>query len=145
MDTGILLGYAKCAAYAEEVERKYSLLDPANYTVISIVTLGEIYSIAHQRKWGTKKLRELDALVAKIPWIGINDLALVQKYAEIDAFSQGKGTIPLPNGMSSLNMGKNDLWIAVVAAILQGTLITTDGDFDHLNGSFFTVIQVNPK
>lgn len=145
MDTGVLLGYVRGAFYAKEIEKEYSLLDPTNYVLVSIVTLGEIYSIAYQRKWGPRKLGDLHTLVAKIPWIGIDNLELVQKYAEIDAFSQGKGATPLPKGISSRNMGKNDLWIAATTALLQGTLITTDRDFEHLNRSFFTVIQVNPK
>jgi tRNA(fMet)-specific endonuclease VapC len=41
-------------------------------------------------------------------------------------------------------MGKNDLWIASVAAILNLQLITTDNDFDHLNGVFFEVRKINP-
>jgi len=40
-------------------------------------------------------------------------------------------------------MGKNDLWIASVAAIMNLTLITTDADFDHLNSVFFNVKKIN--
>jgi len=40
-------------------------------------------------------------------------------------------------------MGKNDLWIALTAALLGLTLITTDADFDHLNGSFFDVRKID--
>jgi predicted nucleic acid-binding protein len=39
-------------------------------------------------------------------------------------------------------MGKNDLWIAATAYILDATLLTADGDFDHLNGSFLDVKKV---
>lgn len=58
-------------------------------------------------------------------------------YGEIDAFSQGKlKGQPLPAGLSSRNMGKNDLWIAVSAAATVATLLTTDKDFKHLKGVF---------
>ena len=36
-------------------------------------------------------------------------------------------------------MGKNDLWIAATAYAMNAQLLTTDGDFDHLDNSFFIV------
>lgn len=41
--------------------------------------------------------------------------------------------------MSARNMGKNDLWIAATAAMSEATLLTTDNDFDHLDGHYFKV------
>jgi tRNA(fMet)-specific endonuclease VapC len=41
-------------------------------------------------------------------------------------------------------MGKNDLWIAATASLLQLQLITTDADFQHLDGSFLHVRQIDP-
>ena len=38
----------------------------------------------------------------------------------------------MPQGLSSRNMGKNDLWIAVIALYFDQELHTTDNDFDHL-------------
>jgi predicted nucleic acid-binding protein len=43
---------------------------------------------------------------------------------------------------SARKMGKNDLWIAATAYSINGTLMTTDGDFDHLNGTLLDVIKV---
>ena len=42
-------------------------------------------------------------------------------------------------------MGKNDLWIAATAAVLDATLLTMDKDFNHLNDIFLTVncIDIN--
>lgn len=36
-------------------------------------------------------------------------------------------------------MGKNDLWIAATASAIDATLITSDKDFDHLDGNYLTV------
>lgn len=33
-------------------------------------------------------------------------------------------------------MGKNDLWIAATASAFDITLVTTDKDFNHLDGKF---------
>ena len=64
-------------------------------------------------------------------------------YAEIDAYSQGKLlSNPVPVGSSARNMGKNDLWIAATASILNITLLTSDKDFDHLNGVYLDVEKV---
>jgi len=42
-------------------------------------------------------------------------------------------------------MGKNDLWIASLAALLGLVLVTTDSDFEHLDNVFFTVRKINPS
>ena len=39
-------------------------------------------------------------------------------------------------------MGKNDLWIAATAFALDVPLMTTDGDFDHLNDTFLKVLKI---
>lgn len=36
-------------------------------------------------------------------------------------------------------MGKNDLWIAATASILGAKLLTTDNDFEHLNGKYLEI------
>ena len=59
-------------------------------------------------------------------------------YAEIDAFSQGK-LKDRPLSISARNMGKNDLWIAATASILNATLLTTDLDFNHLHNVFLNL------
>jgi len=67
-------------------------------------------------------------------------------YAEIDAYSQRLNpnfeTYPFD---TPRNMGKNDLWIASLAALLSLKLITTDSDFDHLHNVFFEVKKIKPE
>jgi predicted nucleic acid-binding protein len=67
---------------------------------------------------------------------------VIYRYAEIDAFSQcrlvGKNT-----DFTARNMGKNDLWIAATASVLDATLLTTDNDFDHLQNEFLQVAKVD--
>jgi tRNA(fMet)-specific endonuclease VapC len=41
-------------------------------------------------------------------------------------------------------MGKNDLWIAACAKASGASLLTTDKDFDHLNGALLTVEYISP-
>ncbi len=70
--------------------------------------------------------------------INENDDSLMDAYTKIDAYSQGN-LDGEPLGMSARNMGKNDLWITASAYVANADLITTDGDFDHLNGKWITV------
>lgn len=144
LDTGILLGYIRGAGYAEYAERKYALSQPPNVPLISVVSKGEIYSLAIQFAWGAQKRQALDDLLRGIPAVDINTDRIIHRYAEIDAYSQGKDrATPLPTGMSAWNMGKNDIWIAATSSVLNATLLTTDTNFDHLNGVFFTVVYVD--
>lgn len=40
-------------------------------------------------------------------------------------------------------MGDNDLWIAATASVTNTPLITTDKDFEHLNGVFLELIWID--
>lgn len=67
LDTGIVLGYVRAAGYAEYIEKKYAPFNPPNIPLISIVSKGEIYSLAIQFGWGVAKLKTLDELLRKLP------------------------------------------------------------------------------
>ena len=144
LDTGVLVGYIRGADYANHIEVKYSVSQPPNITVISVVTVGEILSLAKQLGWGNSKMQLMEDLLSKLPDIAISDRRIAGKYAEIDAFSQGKHqSMQLPNGISSRNMGKNDIWIAAIGSVLGATLLTTDLDFNHLHDNFLQVIYID--
>ena len=110
--------------------------------MISVVTVGEIKSIARRNKWGKKKIESLEELLERFLVADINVEAIVEKYAEIDTFSQGK-LLDKKVDFTARNMGKNDLWIAATGAVLNLILVTTDGDFDHLNDEYLTVKKID--
>jgi tRNA(fMet)-specific endonuclease VapC len=71
--------------------------------------------------------------------------ALLFKSDELDTYSQRLNPNFENYPFDTLrNMGKNDLWIASLAALLGLTLVTTDADFDHLNNVFFGVRKIRP-
>ncbi|MCK4766216.1 MAG: type II toxin-antitoxin system VapC family toxin [Candidatus Aminicenantes bacterium] len=145
LDTGILLGFVRGAGYSKYVEQKFKLTDPGNILLVSAVSVGEMYSLAAQFQWGENKKNDLEDVLSEIQSIDISFPQILKKYAEIDAFSQGKHPVQeLPPGMTARNMGKNDLWIAATASVLEATLLTTDKHFDHLGGAFLEVIYVDP-
>lgn len=146
LDTGILVGYIRGAGYAEYIEAKYSVSEPPNIPVISIISIGEILSLAIQFRWGDRKTQIMKDILSRFASIDINDDKIMEKYAEIDAFSQGKyPSMKLPKGMTARNMGKNDIWIAATGSVLNATLLTIDYHFDHLNNLFLSVVFIDQK
>lgn len=142
LDTNILVIYARGADLAKKIEHDLKLLTRENDLVRSVVTVGEIKSIAKRNKWGEKKIENLKELLERFLVADINIETIVEKYAEIDTFSQGK----LSDGkvdFTARNMGKNDLWIAATGSVLSLVLVTTDGDFDHLNDRYLTVKKID--
>jgi tRNA(fMet)-specific endonuclease VapC len=143
LDTNILLQIIRENESFLDILENYQLFNPANETYISIVTVGELSSIARQNKWGVKKQKLLEDLARLCQPIPIEKQIIVDAYAEIDAFSNGKlSENPLPRGMSARNMGKNDLWIAATAHVLEATLITTDADFVHLKDIYMGIVHI---
>lgn len=67
--------------------------------------------------------------------IDIRFQPIIDAYAEIETFSQGKHKAK-SLGTTARNMGKNDLWIAATTFTTKAALITTDKDFHHLDQSF---------
>lgn len=145
LDTGIIVGYLRRASYAEYVDKTYSPFESPNVPAMSIVSVGELLSLAIQFGWGVDKKEELKKHLQKIPHVDIKNESIFSMYAEIDSYSQGKNPSKrLPSGLTSRNMGKNDLWIAATASVINAKLITTDQDFQHLDGNFLAVIYIDP-
>ena len=135
VDTNILLLYIRQDTRVAAIDALYDPLAASATSIISVVTEGEIRSIALQRDWGTPKMAALKTMLKKFLIADIHVKEIIEAYAEIDAFSQGKlKTKSL--GMTARSMGKNDLWIAATAFVLNLPLLTTDKDFQHLDGIY---------
>jgi tRNA(fMet)-specific endonuclease VapC len=135
-DTNILLYSVSEEVFLEKLNKRFDIFNPLNTNLISAVTIGEIYSIALRNRWGSKRMSNLAQklkLVTPIPVT--DDLNLIQMYAEIDVYSQNQHP-SLKMTTSARKMGKNDLWIAATTAIYNATLLSSDLDFEHLDGLF---------
>ena len=113
----------------------YGLDNPSNQVVYSVVTIGELRSFAVRNKWGIAKCQMMENLLLEFGAIDVNTNSILNKYAEIDAFSKGK-LENRPLSISSRTMGKNDIWIAATTSVLNAILLTTDNDFNHLQNEF---------
>ena len=142
LDTNILLNVVRNSELYQEVNKKYRLFNSPNTSHTSFVCIAEIRSIAIRNGWGNSKMAALQSLETKIPPIWINNYEFIERYVEIDTFSLGKHPTKALSS-SAKTMGKNDLWIAATASLLGASLITTDADFDHLNGVFFDLIKIS--
>lgn len=110
---------------------------------VSFVSIAEAQSIVYQNRWGSTKAQRLDEFFSSVRVISIDHL-LLPTYIGIDAYSQRthpdyeKYPFSTPR-----NMGKNDLWIAATASLLNLQLVTTDKDFDHLETSFLSLQKIS--
>ena len=142
LDTNMFITAIRGEAFMKYIDQQYRKRDNILFT--SCVVEGELKSFSIQRKWSYNKIQKMEKLLTDFTIYPIKTELIIDKYAEIDAYSQGKHpTIQLPT--SARNMGKNDIWIAATASVLGATLLTMDKDFDHLNNVFLTVEWIDLK
>ena len=134
LDTNILVHSVRLDATWSRIREEYQLLliDPT--PIISIVTVGELRSLALQWTWGSAKLDRMAFALDYFDVVPVEDPALVDKYAEIDAHFQTRGR----------KLGKNDVWIAATAVRFDARLLTTDRDFNELDPLFLKRDWVSP-
>jgi tRNA(fMet)-specific endonuclease VapC len=142
LDTNILLFISR----TRNTDSFVDFINPDNSTLyISVASEAEIKSLALKNNWGAKRAAILHDFLDGINIVEIGQ-SYVDIYAEIDGYSQrlNQNFKEYPFE-TPRNMGKNDLWIASLAALLGLQLITTDGDFDHLHNVFFPVRRILPE
>lgn len=143
-DTNILVHYIRKSEILTDFEKTYQPFSNKNVVLISIVTVAEIKSLAIQFGWGEKKKQQLEKLLGYFLQVPIQTERQIKVYAEMDAYSKHKDpSRKYPDGFTSKKVGKNDLWIAATAHVTHSILVTTDSDFDHLDGVFIELIKPN--
>ena len=133
-DTNILIFLERRGQVHRRIESKYHLSLPSPKPLISIVTLAEVRAFADLRSWGEDRISRLEDSLDSFTMVPIIAGLIVDAYVEIDAYSHRIGH----------DMGKNDLWIAATAMVTGATLLTTDQDFDHLNGIYLIREWIDP-
>lgn len=133
LDTNIIIAYIRQNLVYQTAEALLQLTDEDVQLIVSVVTIGEIRVLAQRNDWGDKKMDLLNRFFEEtllVVDVSIGAPELIDAYVEIDSQSKGK------------NMGKNDLWIAATAKVTNATLVTTDGDFDHLIGLDLQIAKI---
>lgn len=134
LDTNILVHYVRASTLWERVRDKYQPLTTEPRPIISVVSEGEIRSLATQWEWGQKKPDQMEFALSFFKVTTIHEPKLIHAYAVIDAYCE---EISQP-------LGKNDLWISATAAVRGARLLTTDRDFDRLVPRFLTRNWIDP-
>jgi len=142
LDTNIILNIIR----ASNFEGIIHFINPEDSPIyLSVVSEAEIKSLGLRNKWGVNRRNILDNFLDQVNIVEINQ-SYINIYTEIDAYSQRLNpSFEHYSFDTPRNMGKNDLWIASLAALLGLNLITTDSDFDHLHSVFFEVNKINPS
>ena len=128
LDTGVLVHIIREDRTGIFIRDTYAPLLADPRPLISVVTEGEIRSLAYQWKWGREKREQMRFLLDYFDRAPIERDELLDAYAIIDAHSESVGR----------PMGKNDEWIAATAHVTGRRLLTTDRDFDPLHPAFLT-------
>lgn len=134
LDTNIVVHAVRQDALWEEVKRQFDPMIRLPKPLVSHVSYGELWSLAELNGWREQKLSQLNFLLAYFTKATCETDEIIAAYALIDVYSRGVG-VP---------MGKNDLWIAATARVNSAILVTTDRDFDHLDGKFLTRLYITP-
>ena len=148
LDTGIILGFVREAPWTTRTYAEYDLGNLEAMVVTSVICQGELLALAEKRGWGETKRVKLASTLSRMPTLDINKQPILNAYALIDAWTHGK-SVASPRSTSppkpARPIGKNDLWIAATAHASDAVLLTTDTDFDHLDGIWFKRIYINPR
>ena len=142
LDTNIILHIVRDSQQYKNWNQTYKFFKKSNRTFTSIINRDEIESLANQLNWGDVKRQRLFDSINQTEIIDLYE-EIVYAYAQIDAYSQNKlFNYPLPKGLSARNMGKNDIWLAATAHVTGCTFVTTDHDFDHLQGVYLNLLRL---
>lgn len=146
LDTNMLLGFIRGAEWARQSHAKLGMADATTMVFTTSINRGEILALAEKLGWGAAKRGKLETTLLQFPAVGIDRDSVARAYARIDAWSQGKPVAEAPFAeppKPARRMGQNDMWIAAVAHVVGATLVTTDGDFDHLAGGVIVIEKVD--
>jgi tRNA(fMet)-specific endonuclease VapC len=135
LDTNVVLHVVRGSEVATRIDAAVRLRSRAERALISVVTIGEALAFARRRGWGDSKTARLEELVRELVVVDINNATVLRRYAEMHEYLVKIGR----------SVGDNDIWIAACAAAASAVLITTDRDFDALNGVHVTCLYFEPN
>jgi tRNA(fMet)-specific endonuclease VapC len=107
LDTNIVVHFVRNDAYARQLEQQFAPFSSGNHAFISIVSVGEIRSLAFQFRWGEEKIARMNLLLHLFNPYPVESEEIAAAYADLDAYSQCVHPLhPPPLGLTARNMGK---------------------------------------
>lgn len=132
LDTSALLPLLRGKELGELIDRTFGLRATPYLHTLSIVTHAELWVLIERNGWGDERKAAVEKALQEFVTVDVAGSQIVSAYRRAEAASVG------------ITMGKNDVWIAATAMITGLPLITTDKDFNHLNGKLIDVQYVDP-
>ena len=144
LDTNMLLGFVRRAAWATRIRNEHGLADPETMVFTSVVCKGEMFALAEKFGWGRNRRTQLQQVLSSVPTLYLDD-QVVSAYALIDAWTHGTAMDSPYNvpPQPAVPMSQNDLWVAATAYANGVVLVSTDGDFSHLKEHWLQLIYVD--
>jgi len=87
--------------------------------LLSIISVGEVLSIAVRNKYGPEKILDLNRRLSELVIVNVNR-PVAESYSRVQTSCQ---EMHRP-------IGENDTWIAATALATEATLLTSDKDFE---------------
>ena len=148
LDTNILLMLVRKIPQVIDHVEKLGLDQPNICRFTSVICHGELLALAERRGWGRGRRNDLDNVLDEFLVFDIKRQNIIRAYAAISCWTSGmsinKPNFPNPP-KPAIQMAQNDLWIAATAHASNATLISSDKDFQHLDGIWFQVEYFDPK
>lgn len=117
-----------------------------NRPVISVLTKAELLSLGYRQGWSGVEQRALADLLNRFIAMPIADPALMQRFAELDAYSRGRHPERmLPVGIRARKLSRNDLWIAALASVLNAPLLSTSTIFMRFEEVFLRPVLLHER
>jgi tRNA(fMet)-specific endonuclease VapC len=132
LDTSALLPLLRGKELGELIDRTFGLRAAPYLHTLSIVTHAELWVLIERNGWGDDRKAAVEKALQEFVTVDVAGSQIVSAYRKVEASSVG------------ITMGKNDVWIATTAMITGLPLITTDKDFNHLDGKLLQVHYVDP-
>jgi tRNA(fMet)-specific endonuclease VapC len=138
LDTSVLLNLNRGQALGRAIDQRFGLRAGFHRHIVWIVSHGELQALAARNLWGDQRRGVLMAALQELVTVNLDSSALVDAYVLVEeACRKASG--------GERKMGQNDMWIAATALYASQPLITTDKDFDHLDGRLIGVHWVDPR
>ena len=135
LDTNVVVQVCRGKETGERIDKAYGLRSRPERPLISVITVGECLAFAKHRRWGDAKMATLREMLAEFVVVDIISRDVLERYAEIHAMGIDSGW----------NLSDNDTWIAATASVTSAVLLTTDKDFERVDGRLLKHIFISPQ
>lgn len=133
LDSNIVVHAIRNNSLWANIEKEHDLLSRPERPILPVVCVGEMLGLVRQFGWEAQKVQRLEALLGNLTIADIRSRQVLERYGEIRHFLKNRAT------------PQNDMWIAAVASVAKGHLITCDRHFDCLNEVFLNRTYYDPE